>query len=92
MPSPAFPGLINRNAPDNTIVTRCIHHRPYTVVRTAIGHGAPPGPLDPRGGPLSEEEIVYGDSPRDIALRLDGSTDFVVGLNYDWAIQSRQTQ
>ncbi len=30
MPSAAFPGLINRNAPDNTIITRCFHHRAYT--------------------------------------------------------------
>jgi len=30
VPSAAFPGLINRNAPDNTIVTRCPNHRPYT--------------------------------------------------------------
>ena len=30
MPSSVFPGLINRNAPENTIVTRCVHHRPYT--------------------------------------------------------------
>jgi prepilin-type N-terminal cleavage/methylation domain-containing protein len=30
MPSAAFPGLINRNAPDNTIITRCSHHRAYT--------------------------------------------------------------
>lgn len=30
MPSAAFPGLINRNAPDNTIITRCPHHRAYT--------------------------------------------------------------
>ncbi len=30
MPSAAFPGLMNRNAPDNTIITRCAHHRSYT--------------------------------------------------------------
>jgi len=33
MPSPVFPGLINRNAPDTTIITRCSHHRLYTIVR-----------------------------------------------------------
>jgi prepilin-type N-terminal cleavage/methylation domain-containing protein len=27
IPSPVFPGLINRNAPDSTIITRCTHHR-----------------------------------------------------------------
>ena len=32
MPSPVFPGLINRNAPDTTVVTRCSHHRLYTIV------------------------------------------------------------
>ncbi len=32
MPSPVFPGLINRNAPENTIVTRCSHHRRATTV------------------------------------------------------------
>ncbi len=30
LPSAAFPGLMNRNAPDNTIITRCSHHRAYT--------------------------------------------------------------
>jgi prepilin-type N-terminal cleavage/methylation domain-containing protein len=33
MPSPMFPGLINRNAPDNTIITRCPKHRAYTAVQ-----------------------------------------------------------
>jgi hypothetical protein len=28
-PSSVFPGLINRNAPDNTIITRCPWHRRY---------------------------------------------------------------
>jgi prepilin-type N-terminal cleavage/methylation domain-containing protein len=28
-PSPVFPGLINPNAPDNTIITRCQHHRVF---------------------------------------------------------------
>lgn len=27
IPGAAFPGLINRNAPENTIITRCSHHR-----------------------------------------------------------------
>jgi len=30
LPSAVFPGLINRNAPENTIVTRCPYHRPFT--------------------------------------------------------------
>ncbi|MGD0112781.1 MAG: type II secretion system protein [Armatimonadota bacterium] len=30
LPSAVFPGLINRNAPENTIVTRCPNHRAFT--------------------------------------------------------------
>lgn len=30
LPSSVFPGLVNRNAPENTIVTRCPHHRRST--------------------------------------------------------------
>ncbi len=96
MPSPVFPGLINRNAPDNTIITRCIHHRPYTIVRVPTGTGKPSG----RGPhqPSYETRIEYTESeggivsPRDIVLRLDGSAEFVVGLSYDWATQPRATQ
>jgi hypothetical protein len=36
MPSASFPGLMDRNAPDNTIITRCSHHRPYTGVEKDI--------------------------------------------------------
>jgi len=36
MPSASFPGLMNRNAPDNTIITRCSHHRAYTGVEKDI--------------------------------------------------------
>jgi prepilin-type N-terminal cleavage/methylation domain-containing protein len=36
MPSASFPGLMNRNAPDNTILTRCSHHRPYTGIEKDI--------------------------------------------------------
>jgi len=70
MPSPVFPGLMNRNAPDNTIITRCTHHRDYTSV-------------------VYSENVV---SAKDIVLRLDGSTEMVVGLGYDWAVQPRSTQ
>jgi len=91
MPSPVFPGLINRNAPDNTIITRCPHHRRYTIVRTRIrgstgGEKRQPG----AGAPAFETEIREVDSPRDIVLRLDGSCSLVTGLDYDWARQTRQ--
>jgi prepilin-type N-terminal cleavage/methylation domain-containing protein len=33
LPSASFPGLINRNAPDSTIVTRCTKHRDYTKAK-----------------------------------------------------------
>ena len=89
MPSPVFPGLINRNAPDNTIITRCLHHRPYTIVRTPIRSGPPEGRGPHR--PSYETKIEESESPRDIVLRLDGSAELVVGLGYDWATQSRST-
>ena len=92
MPSPVFPGLINRNAPDNTIITRCTHHRPYTVKRILIKREGPPEGKGPHP-PSFQTEIEYDtESPQDIVLRLDGSAQMVVGLNYDWATQSRSTQ
>jgi len=92
MPSPVFPGLINRNAPDNTIITRCTHHRPYTVKRIPIKREGPPEGKGPHQ-PSFETEIDYDtESPQDIVLRLDGSAQMVVGLNYDWATQPRSTQ
>jgi len=30
LPSGVFPGLINHNAPENTIITRCLNHRRFT--------------------------------------------------------------
>ena len=36
MPSANFPGLMDRNAPDNTILTRCSHHRAHTGVEKDI--------------------------------------------------------
>jgi len=74
-PSGSFPGLVNPNAPDNTIITRCTHHRAAT--RRAAGED-------------SEGNAVYWE--QDIVLRLDGSTNMVDGLNYDWATQPRATQ
>ena len=95
MPSSVFPGLINRNAPDNTIITRCPWHRPYTIVRTAVQTGrrqsGTKGRQGPKGPPAFETEVVESESPRDIVLRLDGSCTLVTGLNYDWAVQPRQT-
>jgi len=44
-PSSVFPGLINRNAPDNTIITRCAWHRrgdtPHDIVLRLDGSCAP---------------------------------------------------
>jgi prepilin-type N-terminal cleavage/methylation domain-containing protein len=37
IPSAVFPGLINRNAPDNTIVTRCPNHHPFKAQKLANG-------------------------------------------------------
>ena len=97
IPSPVFPGLINRNAPDSTIITRCIHHRPYRIVPIPRRTGPPAGRDGPggRGGPGGSgvtTEIQRDDtSPQDIVLRLDGSAVFVTGLNYDWATQPEST-
>jgi len=97
IPSPVFPGLINRNAPDSTIITRCIHHRPYTVerIRTSTGppggRGGPGNRGGPGGPPSFETEITMSESPKDIVLRLDGSAAFVIGINYDWATQPEST-
>ncbi len=82
MPSPVFPGLINRNAPDNTIITRCKHHRPYTM--TAI---SPSERIKPGGPGESTTTTTLDRSPQDIVLRLDGSAALRVGINYDWAVQ-----
>jgi prepilin-type N-terminal cleavage/methylation domain-containing protein len=50
LPSASFPGLINPNAPDNTIITRCIHHRSAT--RKSAGK-------DDNGNPIYwEQDIV----------------------------------
>ena len=92
MPSPVFPGLINRNAPDSTIITRCIHHRPYTVERIRTSTGRPGGRGGPGGPPSFETQITVSESPKDIVLRLDGSAAFVIGLNYDWATQPESTR
>jgi prepilin-type N-terminal cleavage/methylation domain-containing protein len=50
LPSALFPGLINRNAPENTIITRCVWHRnfwdtPHDIVLRLDGSAAfVPGP------------------------------------------------
>jgi hypothetical protein len=87
MPSASFPGLINRNAPDNTIITRCTKHRKYTIVRTPVPRGGPPAERGPRRGAAYETTRVESDSPQDVVLRLDGSCALVPGLGYDWATQ-----
>ena len=90
--SPVFPGLINPNAPDNTIVTRCPHHRAYTKkVRLPKGTQPPQqeGRRGGRGGSaqVTYEKVRYG---ADIALRLDGSVELIPGppqYEYNWATQ-----
>jgi len=85
-PSGSFPGLINRNAPDNTIITRCHHHRRYTIARI------PAGTATGRGSQMvlnPESEMELEESPRDIVLRLDGSAELEPVLSFNWAIQPR---
>jgi type II secretory pathway pseudopilin PulG len=90
-PSAVFPGLIDRNAPDNTIVTRCPHHRAWTVVRIprsgGPGGGGPGRPG--QRGPGVTTKYERDETPRDIVLRLDGSAALVRGYGYDWARQPR---
>ena len=88
-PGEVFPGLINRNAPENTIVTRCPFHRKYTTVRVRTTDPSPGG-YDrdaPMMGGEYEDQRIPEKSPRDIVLRLDGSCQLVVGATYDWATQ-----
>lgn len=88
-PGEVFPGLINRNAPENTIITRCPFHRKYTTVRVrtpASGQGSYDREA-PRMGGDYETQMIPEKSPRDIVLRLDGSCQLVVGATYDWATQ-----
>ncbi len=91
LPSASFPGLINRNAPDNTIVTRCLNHRRWTTVK--VGGGAGTGTQGGHGGMgqtgQGRTELRQSETPRDIVLRLDGSTSLVRGFGYDWARQPR---
>jgi len=86
-PSGSFPGLINRNAPDNTIITRCHHHRRYT-----IGKVTDVGPATGRGSQMmldTQDEMELEECPRDIVLRLDGSAKLEPLLSFNWAIQPR---
>ncbi len=88
--SSVFPGMINRNAPENTIVTRCPCHRQWTVVR--VRQEGNPGQGEQGPGPDSRRfstQLRQTDTPRDIVLRLDGSCSLVRGFGYDWAKQPR---
>jgi prepilin-type N-terminal cleavage/methylation domain-containing protein len=99
LPSAVFPGLINRNAPDNTIITRCPNHRPWTtkIVRRSRPQPQPQPSSGRRGrgqGGGGVETISEPDKTRtaqDIVIRLDGSAALVPGLSYDWAVQSAIT-
>jgi prepilin-type N-terminal cleavage/methylation domain-containing protein len=86
--SSVFPGLINRNAPDNTIVTRCPYHRAQTMVRVRTG-GSPPSGREEAGGPPARQAVRMqeAESAQDIVLWLDGTCSLVPGLGYDWARQ-----
>jgi len=92
-PSAIFPGLINRNAPDNTIVTRCPHHRAWTVVRIRREPGKRGLPGEEHGGmgipDRGSVETQRDETPRDIVLRLNGHCTLVRGFGYDWARQPR---
>jgi len=90
MYSSVFPGMINRNAPDNTIVTRCPCHRDWTVVRVREESAQQPGDREgARGSQRYSTQLRQKDTPRDIVLRLDGSCSLVRGFGYDWARQPR---
>lgn len=92
MPSAVFPGLVNRNAPDSTIVTRCPYHRPWTKVRIPVGP-PPQGGKGQKRRDTTTVEVQQVTTGKDIALRLDGSAELVpvLNANYDWALQSAQT-
>jgi prepilin-type N-terminal cleavage/methylation domain-containing protein len=97
LPSAVFPGLIDRNAPDNTIITRCTHHRPWTKVRLSQTREKPA--KGERGaGQENQPTFSYSqdlrpkDTQKDIVLRLDGSVQMVPIMGgYNWATQSPLT-
>jgi prepilin-type N-terminal cleavage/methylation domain-containing protein len=95
LPSAVFPGLINRNAPDNTIITRCPNHRPWTttVVRRPQQQQQQQSGRRGRGGTRVEVRMEPDRTrtAKDIVIRLDGSAALVPGLSYDWAVQSSIT-
>jgi len=96
-PSAVFPGLINRSAPDNTIITRCPHHRAWTKTRLPSQRREkrpreetePGAGQEGRGGFAYQQPVVTG---KDFVLRLDGSVQMVPVLGgYNWAKQSQLT-
>ncbi len=103
LPSGVFPGLINRNAPENTIVTRCPYHRPYTTTvkpperRTATAQGTAGERgrgRGRRGGGAPTVTYEQANRGADIVLRLDGTAEIIAGppqYEYQWAEQPRLT-
>jgi prepilin-type N-terminal cleavage/methylation domain-containing protein len=91
IPSAVFPGLINRNAPDNTIVTRCPHHRAWTKTRLPRERDNAT-PDNPGGGQEGQGGFAYTqptETAKDFVLRLDGSVQMIgVMGGYNWAAQS----
>lgn len=97
-PSAVFPGLINRNAPDNTIITRCTHHRPWTKLRLSQPSRQKPGPGERGAGQQNQATVTYSqdlrpkETQKDFVLRLDGSVQMVPVMGgYNWAAQSQLT-
>lgn len=92
-PSAVFPGLINRNAPDNTIVTRCPHHRAWTktrLPRREEERAGKPGTSQSGQGLVAYTQPT--ETAKDLVLRLDGSVQMIPVLGgYNWAEQSSLT-
>lgn len=97
LPSTVFPGLGNRNAPDNTIITRCPYHRPWTKTRLPRQRaGEAPERGEREAGQEGKGSIQYHqrtETAEDFVLRLDGSVQMVGVLGtYNWAVQSQVTR
>ncbi len=79
MPS-RYPALCNRNAPDNTIITRCPWHR-----KVGADHLAHPNMWREAGWTSSSDNTNA--KSYDIVVRLDGSAKKLILGSYDWENQ-----